>query len=126
MRSIDTPGEMMNPDISSRMEQPHETAGQRISCSETRRFVTIASRATQAEIVKPSAASSTVWDDVVHLKGNPHHPCGTQTIGASVLRGGQDCLTERLRDTRHALRLEQAQSIGGLRFDQSNVIALFE
>ncbi len=126
MRSIDTPGEMMNPDISPRMEQPHETAGQRIACSETRSFVAIASRATQAKIVKLSAASSTVWDDVVHFKGNPHHPCRTQTICASVLRGGQDHLTERLRDARHTLRLEQAQSIGSFRFDQSNVVALFE
>jgi hypothetical protein len=116
----------MNPDISLRMEQRHETSGQWIAYSEARSFVAIPSRATQAEIVKLSAASSTVWDDMVHFKSNPHHPCGTQTICASVLRGGQDCLTERMRDTRHVLRLEQTQSIGCLCFNQRNVVAFLE
>jgi hypothetical protein len=65
-------------------------------------------------------------DDVVDFKGNAHHSCGTQTIRATVLRGGQNRLAERLTDTRHALRLEQAQSIGRLRFDQGNMVTLFE
>jgi hypothetical protein len=90
-----------------RVEQRDDTPGKWIAGRETLGFVAIAGRATQAQIVKLSAASGTARKDVVYLKGNPHHLLGTQAIRASVLRSGQDGATKRLRDTGHGSRFEQ-------------------
>jgi len=108
------------------MEQRDNTPGKWIAGRETLGFVAIAGRATQAQIVELSAASDTAREDVVYLKGNPHHLLGTQAIRASVLRGGQDDATKRLRDTGHVSRLEQVERVGRFRFHEGHVIAFFE
>lgn len=56
---ISTPRKMMRPYVSMGMEQRNDTPGKWIVGRETLGFVAIAGRATQAQIVKLSAASGT-------------------------------------------------------------------
>jgi hypothetical protein len=86
----------------------------------------IARETTQTQIVQLVAAPGTPWPDVIHLKCNSHHLLRAQAIGTPSLRGIDDSLTERLRNTGHASSLEQAQRVVGFRFHQGNAVAFCE
>jgi hypothetical protein len=63
---------------------------------------------------------------MVYLKCDTHHLLRAQAIRASALRGSQDSVTERLRNTGQVSCLEQTQRVGGFRFDEGHVVAFFE
>lgn len=76
---------MLNPHVPFRVKQRYEMLGKWVMRHEALGFMPITSRAAQAQIIEPCAASSIARDDMGYFKGHPisgsglkqeaHRPC---------------------------------------------------
>ena len=100
-RGIHGPLEVIVPCVEARMEQRRSLTGGGVHSIEMIQLATVANRAGEGQVFKPSGSAATERQDMIQFKAPDLKPAGQQAILAPFARPLNDRAAERFRDVAH-------------------------